>query len=250
MADSSVAVTPGTGANVDTRTTTTGEHRQVVVLGDPDTDAATASVVDISTINGAAAEVATNPLSGDALNVNINAVQLATYKFIVKPGAAAVSTNTIAYRAALWHLGTSLRTVRIRAIEANVAVGATAQSLSAEVHRIGAAPTAGTAVSGATTGTATVSLIPMDPRDAACEAQGSYGSVTGTSTGITASAFIAASSTAALHGGGTKIYDWQEGGPQKPITFPAGTFSGIMVGLISSAAPTLTPTLEITFTEV
>lgn len=33
MADSNVPVTPGTGANVDTRTTAGGEHRQVVAVG-------------------------------------------------------------------------------------------------------------------------------------------------------------------------------------------------------------------------
>jgi len=249
MADSNVAVTAGAGTLIDTRTTTGGEHRQVMVLGDPDADAVV-SVVDISTINGAAAEVATNPLSGDALNVNINAVQLATYKMTVKPGAAALSANTLAFRAALWHLGTSVRTVRIRAVEVNVAVSALAQSLSAEVHWINAAPSGGTAITSATTPSATAALRPLDPRDAGCEAQGAYASLTLTSAGLTATGFVAASSSAALHGGGVKIYDWQEGGPQKPITLPAGTLSGIAVGFLSNAAPTITPTVEITFTEV
>lgn len=35
MADSSIAITPGAGSNVDTRTNAGGDHRQVVVLGDP-----------------------------------------------------------------------------------------------------------------------------------------------------------------------------------------------------------------------
>lgn len=36
MADSSVPITPGVGANVDTRTeSVAGDHRQVVVIGDP-----------------------------------------------------------------------------------------------------------------------------------------------------------------------------------------------------------------------
>lgn len=38
MADSSLAVTPGAGANVDTRTTSNGDHREVVVLGAPAAD--------------------------------------------------------------------------------------------------------------------------------------------------------------------------------------------------------------------
>jgi hypothetical protein len=43
MADSSVAITAGAGTSIDTRTNPDGEHRQVVVLGDPDA-AATATV--------------------------------------------------------------------------------------------------------------------------------------------------------------------------------------------------------------
>lgn len=45
MADSSVAVTPGAGANIDTRTESiNGDHRQVVVIGDPVTGANVAQV--------------------------------------------------------------------------------------------------------------------------------------------------------------------------------------------------------------
>jgi len=45
MADTSVAVTAGTGTNIDTRTeATNGNHRQVVVLGDPSTNAGVALV--------------------------------------------------------------------------------------------------------------------------------------------------------------------------------------------------------------
>ncbi len=38
MADSSIPITPGSGANVDTRTTPGGDHREVVVVGDPTAD--------------------------------------------------------------------------------------------------------------------------------------------------------------------------------------------------------------------
>lgn len=45
MADATVAVTEGSGANIDTRTeATNGNHRQVVVLGDPSTNAGVAPV--------------------------------------------------------------------------------------------------------------------------------------------------------------------------------------------------------------
>jgi hypothetical protein len=45
MADSSVAVTAGAGTSIDTRTEATGgQHRQVVVLGDPSTNAGVAPI--------------------------------------------------------------------------------------------------------------------------------------------------------------------------------------------------------------
>jgi hypothetical protein len=45
MADSAIAITAGTGTNVDTRTEgTSGNHRQVIVIGDPATNAGVAPV--------------------------------------------------------------------------------------------------------------------------------------------------------------------------------------------------------------
>src|SRR4051812_32980794 len=45
MADSAVAVTSGAGTNIDTRTeATNGNHRQVVVIGDPSNNAGVAPV--------------------------------------------------------------------------------------------------------------------------------------------------------------------------------------------------------------
>lgn len=45
MADSAVAITAGSGTNIDTRTEgTNGNHRQVIVLGDPATNAGVAPV--------------------------------------------------------------------------------------------------------------------------------------------------------------------------------------------------------------
>lgn len=60
MADSSVDVTPGAGASVDTRTeSTNGNHRQVVVIGDPSTNA---GVAPVDATNGLAVD-----LKGDGL---------------------------------------------------------------------------------------------------------------------------------------------------------------------------------------
>lgn len=47
MADTAVAITAGTGTNIDTRTeATNGNHRQVIVIGDPSTNAGVATVTD------------------------------------------------------------------------------------------------------------------------------------------------------------------------------------------------------------
>lgn len=261
MADSSVAVTPGAGANVDTQTTTTGDHRQVIVIGDPGVDAAIASVIDVSTIPGATVESARDPGSGDALNVNTNAAQIPTYKFISKPVAAALTANTIAYRTAFWHTAASTRGIKIRAIEVNVAVSALAQSLSCEVHFVsGAVAPSGTGTSiTSATATTTNAMYPLDRRNTVATeglglvASGATNLTTGAPTigpHLAMSGFVAASTAAALHGGGVKIYDWQESGPQQPLTLRQGVLEGIFVGFISNAAPTITPTVEITFTEV
>lgn len=45
MADTAIAITAGAGTNVDTRTeATNGNHRQVIVIGDPSTNAGVAPV--------------------------------------------------------------------------------------------------------------------------------------------------------------------------------------------------------------
>lgn len=58
MADSTVAVTAGTGTNIDTRTeATNGHHRQVVVLGDPSVNA---GVAPVDATNGLTVDLGTN----------------------------------------------------------------------------------------------------------------------------------------------------------------------------------------------
>lgn len=55
MADTAIAITAGTGTNVDTRTeATNGNHRQVVVLGDPATNA---GVAPVDATNGLAVQI-------------------------------------------------------------------------------------------------------------------------------------------------------------------------------------------------
>jgi hypothetical protein len=69
MADTAVAITAGSGTNVDTRTeSTNGHHRQVIVVGDPADNAGVASVVqNAPTTNDYALVVAIHP---DSVNAN------------------------------------------------------------------------------------------------------------------------------------------------------------------------------------
>ena len=69
MADSSIAVTPGAGATIDTRTEgTNSEHRQVVVVGDPATNAGVAPVDATNglTVNAAAGATSIGANEDDA----------------------------------------------------------------------------------------------------------------------------------------------------------------------------------------
>ena len=69
MADTAVAITAGSGTNIDTRTEgTNGNHRQVVVIGDPATNAGVATVTqDAPTTNDYGVVVAIHP---DSVNAN------------------------------------------------------------------------------------------------------------------------------------------------------------------------------------
>ena len=91
MADTAVAITAGTGTNIDTRTeATNGNHRQVVVLGDPSTNAGVAPVdatkglaVDL-TASGALPTV-TNlaQMGGAALNMGAGTTGTGTQRVVL-----------------------------------------------------------------------------------------------------------------------------------------------------------------------
>lgn len=89
MADTAVAVTAGSGTNIDTRTeATNGNHRQVVVLGDPSTNAGVAPVD------------ATKGLAVDLTNTGAN-----TNKLLVTPDLPS-GASTAAKQPALGTAGT------------------------------------------------------------------------------------------------------------------------------------------------
>ena len=69
MADTAVAITAGTGTNIDTRTeATNGNHRQVVVLGDPSTNA---GVAPVDATKGLAVDLSATGANTTAVKVNV-----------------------------------------------------------------------------------------------------------------------------------------------------------------------------------
>jgi hypothetical protein len=103
MADTAIAITAGTGTNVDTRTeSTNGNHRQVVVIGDPATNAGVAPVdatnglaVDVkaSALPTGAATAAKQPALGTAGNASTDVI---TVQGIASGTALAVSGTVTA----------------------------------------------------------------------------------------------------------------------------------------------------------
>lgn len=113
MADTAVAITAGTGTNIDTRTeATNGNHRQVIVIGDPSTNAGVAPVdatkglaVDL-TASGALPTVTavttvatvTNlaQMGGAALNMGSGAISTGTQRIaLASDSPGIITTGTI-----------------------------------------------------------------------------------------------------------------------------------------------------------
>lgn len=69
MADTAIAITAGSGTNVDTRTEgTNGNHRQVIVLGDPATNA---GVAPVDATKGLAVDLTATGANTTAIKVNV-----------------------------------------------------------------------------------------------------------------------------------------------------------------------------------
>jgi hypothetical protein len=104
MADTAIAITAGTGTNIDTRTeATNGNHRQVVVLGDPATNA---GVAPVDATNGLSVTLTTALPAGTAAigklaantGVTIGAVEIAaaqTLSTVTTVGAVTAITNAL-----------------------------------------------------------------------------------------------------------------------------------------------------------
>ena len=89
--DSAVAITAGAGTNIDTRTEgTSGHHRQVVVIGDPATNAGVASV---DATYGVSFNIV--GLSGNAISLGAGAVAAGTPRYTLASDDPAVTALEI-----------------------------------------------------------------------------------------------------------------------------------------------------------
>lgn len=88
MADSQIAITAGSGTNVDTQVPTGGDHRQVVVLGDPGTIAGVAPVSATQGVYAATAAQVATAVTGS----------ITTSSTTVTIAAAGYGTGTITIR--------------------------------------------------------------------------------------------------------------------------------------------------------
>lgn len=91
MADTAVAITAGSGTNIDTRTeSTNGNHRQVIVIGDPATNNSVAAVMAAST-----APAATDPALVVAISPNTQNANGQTTKANSTPTTLASDDNAV-----------------------------------------------------------------------------------------------------------------------------------------------------------
>lgn len=208
-----------------------------------------ARVTDPAIIGNALLYGAGAQTAGAALNVNTNAVQLAAYKAVAKPSAAALVANTPSARVSLHHTAGATKTVKIRKIAVSALMSGVIEAAIIEIYRVTSAP-AGTGIAAGIGAAGTGSLVPMHPADPACEAV-LTNSITsaGTYAGYVATGFLCYGSAAAIHGGGALIYDWSESGEVKPIVLRPAVLEGIQVMITSNGAVTPTLTVEIEFTE-
>jgi hypothetical protein len=111
MSDTAVAITAGTGTNIDTRTEgTNGNHRQVIVVGDPATNAGVAPVdataglkVDLGADNDVTLATLPDTSGGDlaAITTATEAVQAAVEGTLTVGSHAVTNAGTFATQATL-----------------------------------------------------------------------------------------------------------------------------------------------------
>lgn len=200
MADTSVAVTPGSGAEIDFRSEgTNGDLRQVVVIGDPATNAGVAPVD------------ATNGLSVSVTNATLAATQSGTWTVDLGATDNAVLDAIAASLAGTLTVGshavTNAGTFAVQAAQSgtwNVTVNA---ALPAGTNNIGDVDIASIAAGDNNIGNVDIVTVPTDPFGANADAASATGSISaklrGIATALGITAFDLGSGT-----GGSRTLRW------------------------------------------
>jgi hypothetical protein len=94
MADTAVAITAGSGTNIDTRTeSTNANHRQVIVVGDPTSNTAVAAVKDASTAPVAADPAMVVAISPNSVNANGQTTMSGSAPVVIASNQSAFPVN-------------------------------------------------------------------------------------------------------------------------------------------------------------
>lgn len=166
MADTAVAITAGTGTNIDTRTeATNGHHRQVVVLGDPATNA---GVAPVDATNGLSVDVKASALptgaatsaKQDTGNTSLASIDgkitaVNTGAVVISSSALPSGASTAAKQPALGTAGTaSADVITVQGIASMTAIKVDGSGVTQPVSGTVAVTNAGiTTIAGAVAGT-------------------------------------------------------------------------------------------------
>ncbi len=213
-----------------------------------------AGVTDVNSIVGAGRSSLREQTYGSALNVNTNALQLATYHVNRSPQAGvapsapatpAMVANTPKIMLTGWHAASSTKTVRIRRIRISAAFAQTVTYVY-EVYRTNVAPTGGT----------TVVSRPSDSADPASDTSWMFQSTVAITTqlvdgSLVDQAVIATNGAMGIAAGHGEIvlYDWQENGQTKPLTMRAGVLEGFCITVKSTGTGAPDSVINVTYTE-
>ncbi len=213
-----------------------------------------AGVTDVNSIAGAGRSSLREQTYGSALNVNTNALQLATYHVNRSPQAGvapgspatpAMVANTPKIMLVGWHAASSTKTVRIRRIRISAAFALTVTYVY-EVYRTNVAPTGGT----------TVVSRPSDSADPASDTSWMFQSTVAIGTqlvdgSLVDQAVIATNGAMGVASGHGEIilYDWQENGQTKPLTMRAGVLEGFCITVKSTGTGAPDSVINVTYTE-
>lgn len=189
---------------------------------------------DLTTINGL-----------NNLNVVQNQVAKSTYRAIGSRLSFALVAGTAKQYMDLWHANTALKTVKLRRVLLTISANSTASVITADITRISAAPTGGTAVvmgmPDSSDPASTTTSVTLPTSDAAISggllAAQSYalGVVVGATDTTKLASFL--------------LYDYQEGGDQKPLTIRSGVTEGFAIRFTGTVATTMVATITLEFTE-